>query len=114
MAINNKTFQSILNISHKANENITACRFVDYAGNHAADNERALGVSDINYTSGENMSLCVLGVAIVESGGVIAKGQNVTSAANGKARAAVGAEIVLGRALDASSGTDFIRILLVP
>ncbi len=42
------------------------------------------------------------------------KEQNVTSAANGKARAAVGAENVLGRALDASSGTDFIRILLVP
>lgn len=113
MAINNKTFQSILNITHTANEDITPFRFVDYAGNLAADNERALGIADINYTSGEKMSLTVLGVAIIETSGAIAKGQNVTSAINGKGRLAVGAENVLGRALDASTGSDFIRILLV-
>ncbi len=113
MAINNKTMQPILKTTKLANENITAFRFIDYAGNMASDNERSIGVADIDYIIGENMSVTVLGIAIVESSAVISVGQNVTASAGGKARVAVGADLVLGRALDASGGSDFIRIVLV-
>jgi hypothetical protein len=114
MPINNKTNKSILNLTLQANEAITAYRFVDFSGNLASDNEKALGTAEIDYLSGEYMSIAVVGVSVVETVGAITKGANIASAAVGKARTAAPTDNVVGRALDTCSGADFIRVLLVP
>ena len=113
MPVNNKTFNPILRLTFKATEDISPCRFIEYNGKMSLDNKRCLGVSEIGYINGEEMSLIVQGVAVVESSGAISVGQNVATSASGKARLAVGADIVVGRALDSSSSNDFIRVLLV-
>ncbi len=114
MPINNKTNKSILNLTLKSAEAIPSYRFVDFSGNLASDNEKALGTAEISYLSGEFMSIAVVGVSVVETVGAITKGTNVASAASGKARTASPTDNVVGRALDTCSGADFIRVLLVP
>lgn len=114
MPVNNKTYKPILNLTLKANEDVPAFRLVDFNGNISANNEKSLGVVDIEYKTGDEMSVIALGTATVETLGAITKGTDVASAADGKARTATPGEKIIGRALDTCTGADFIRILLVP
>jgi hypothetical protein len=114
MSVNNKTYQPLLKLTLKANQDVPAFRFVDFNGNRCGNNVKALGCSDIGYNSGDSMSIIAVGTATIETSGAITKGNDVASATDGKGRSASPGEKVVGRALDTCTGADFIRILLVP
>jgi len=114
MSIQNKTYQPLQSLTVKATQDLPAFRFVSHLGSLCADAGRAYGVTEVDWLSGEFSQVVSLGTIAIETTSIINAGEDVTSAASGKARKATGAEPVNGRALDASSGSDFIRIKLVP
>lgn len=110
--ISTLTYNSALTISVKASQDIPKFRFVDYFGNLCGAGDRALGVSSIETASGRQISLEILGTILVESGGVINKGDAVSSDAEGKAKLAEAGETVNGYALSSSSGVGVIKVRL--
>jgi uncharacterized protein DUF2190 len=110
----NRTYQPVQSITVKATGDLTRCRFVDYTGCLCSANERSVGVTEFNWTSGDVAQVITLGVAVVETDGAINAGASVTASTDGKAKAVASTEPVNGRALDTVSGAGFIRIKLVP
>ncbi len=113
MAKHNKTYQPIQMLTITAAEQIPAARFVDFNGNLCSADERALGVSELDFDAGDIASVISLGIAVVETSGAITKGSDVSADSNGKAKLATTGAIN-GRALDSCSSAGFIRIKLVP
>jgi len=114
MALNTKTYQPVHSLSVLSVDLIPAFRFVAFDGSLASDNSRALGVSEVDWLPGQYTQVVSLGTITVEAASAINKGDDVTSAADGKARKANTGEIVNGRALDACSAGAFVKIKLVP
>lgn len=90
---------------------LTRRRFVGFDGNLCAAGVKALGVVEAD-TEAENVAPAnVLGVILVEAGGVIAAGAEVQSDADGKAIAKA-AGVTNGTAWDAATAPgDVIRIV---
>ena len=106
-----KQYNDILVDTVKAASAVTANRFVDVDGNHAAANERAYGIARSAATSGEHFPVGVIGIFPVVSSAAIAKGAPVASAADGKAKTGSVADVaglaaVIGYALEAASAAD--------
>jgi hypothetical protein len=129
-------------VSVLAAANISKHLFVGFDGNVCAVNAKAIGVSEVDTTSGEMAGIIFNGVALVKSGAALTAGAAVVSDASGRAIAATaltftiptGAtnvtssaaqpaltktgsvlpQAVNGYAMDAASGADeIIRVLLV-
>lgn len=113
MSINNLTYQPLQSISIKATEDIPAFRFVSFAGGKCAAETKAFGVSPIAILTDEYAAIVTLGTISVESSGSINIGDDVTSDADGTAKAATAGMPVNGRALTACSGAGFVKIQLV-
>lgn len=114
MSLSNKTYQPVQSISIKASADLPHARFIGYDGALSGDAELSLGVTEVSWLDEQYAQVITLGTAIVESAGTIAAGENVTSAANGKARKAITTDAVNGRALDSAEDGGFVRIKLVP
>lgn len=114
MAINNKTYQPIQQVSIEAIEDLPAFRFVSHLGSICESEGKSLGVAEVNWLSGEIASVVTLGTIAIETMTSVNVGDNLTSGTEGKAKPASGTEPINGRALDSSSGSDFVRILIVP
>jgi len=114
MSITNKTYQPVQAITVVAAENLPQFRFVSHDGTLCGDETRALGVTEIDWVSGEAVSLITLGTIIIESSEAIAAGADVTSAADGKAKTATSTDPVNGRAIEGCGSGGFARIKLVP
>lgn len=110
--ISTLTYNSALTISVKASQDIPKFRFVDYDGNLCGAGERALGISSLEAATGRQISLVILGTMLLESAGVINKGDAVSSDADGKAKLAETGETVNGYALSSSSGVGSIVVRL--
>lgn len=114
MSANNKTYQPAHITSVEAQEAIPANRFVSHTGGLCTAETKSLGVSEIEWDSGDVASVVTLGIMPVECSATISAGDNVTSDADGKAKPASDTMPVNGRALDGGDADDFIRINLVP
>ena len=114
MATSNKSYQPLLPLTIEAKEDLQAFRFVSHLGSLCADAGRALGVTDVDWLNGQYASVTALGTIAVETATTINIGDDITSAANGKARPAGGSEPVNGRALSTAGASEFVKIKLVP
>lgn len=107
----------ILTLSRVAASAIAAARFIDFAGNHAADAERPLGVSAYAAEAGAALGVRVLGTAMLEAGGVIAEGAAIKPAADGSGKGVdqAGAGPIAAYALEpAAADGQIIEVLLTP
>lgn len=111
--MNNKTYQPVQFVSIEVKQDTEAFRFIDFSGNLCADNERALGVNEVKGESGQYLAVATLGTIVVQAAGNISIGDDVTSAADGKARVAVTNEKVNARALESVSVGEYLRCKLV-
>lgn len=94
---------------------VAQSRFVTPAGAQAGADANTLGVARSGGSSGEKVSVDVLGTAVVQAGGSFSAGATLKSDGNGKAIvwASSGAKVAL--ALEASTGADqFVEVLLIP
>jgi hypothetical protein len=114
MSLNTKTYQPLQSLSVEAAEYIPAFRFISVSGTLCGDNTRALGVSEVEWVPGQFAQAVSLGTITVEASAAINQGDDITSAAEGKARKANTGEKVNGRALDSASAGGFVKIKLVP
>lgn len=106
-----KTQQPILTTSITATADLTRLRLVGLDGGVAAAGAKALGPAEVDADAGEQAAVNVLGVLLVEAGGVIAAGAEVEVGADGKA-ITLAAGISNGYALDAAAADgDVIRIV---
>lgn len=115
MGINKKTYQPVQAVTIKATEDLPAFRFVSISGGLCGDAERALGVTEVDWISGEYVAVVTLGNIAVEASGAILAGSDVSSAADGKAKTATTGNPINGRAIEGcSSAGEFVKIKLVP
>jgi hypothetical protein len=114
MAINEKTYQPVQQLTIKAVEDLPAFRFVSHLGSLCDDGARALGVTEVDWLNGEYASVVSLGTIAIESTTTIPAGVDVTAATDGKARTAEVSDAVNGRSLESVGGSGFLRIKVVP
>lgn len=114
MSTNNKTYQPLQAITIEANEDLAPFRFVSHLGTLCANESRAVGVTESNWLNGELASIVTLGTIAIETATTVLIGQDVTAAAEGKAKPAEGSVPVNGRALDSVTGAGFVKIKIVP
>lgn len=106
----------ILSLPITAASIIAAARFVDFAGNHAASGELPMGISAYGAAAGVDLSVRVLGTAMLEAGGAIAAGGPIKPAADGSGKgiAQAGAGPIGAYALQAAAADgDIIEVLVV-
>lgn len=106
-----KTKQVVLTTTIRAEGAIVANRFVSYAGKQAKAGEAVLGVAPYDTAAGDTAAVDTLGIAVVESGGVLAAGDAVAADAQGCAVKQAGNAVAVGYALDAAAAAnDTVRI----
>ncbi|MGE1004208.1 capsid cement protein [Ralstonia solanacearum] len=106
-----KTQQPTLTTSITATAALARFRFVGLTGAVCAAAAKALGTAETTADIGEQASVNVSGILLVEAAAVIAAGAEVESDANGKAITKA-AGISNGFALDAAAAAgDVIRIV---
>ena len=107
-----KTYKPLLIDSVKAVSNLKQHRFVGLDGNVCQAGAKAYGVCDVETDAEQYTPVAVLGILLIETGGAITIGAEVTSDAEGKAVAVTGSEKVNGYALDESTTSgEIIRIV---
>lgn len=114
MAINKNTYNPVAIQSVKATVDITANRFISFAGGILGNELKSLGVAEVKAANGEMFPVVTLGTAIIETATGINVGDNITSDANGKGKLAVALAPVNGRALTSTASAGFVTIQLVP
>lgn len=82
------TYHDLFSFSIKAAAAITKRRFVGYDGNLCGAGAKAFGVALFDQNINEQVTCIVEGIAVVESGGALTKGDPVESDATGRAVAA--------------------------
>jgi Uncharacterized conserved protein (DUF2190) len=108
-----KTEQPLLITSVKAVADITKNLFIGFDGDLCSANAKALGVSNADTDTDEDMPVMTVGIALVYSGDAVNQGDKVASDGNAKA-VTFSTGDYNGYALDASTGADeLIRVKLV-
>jgi hypothetical protein len=107
-----KTSVVLATISVLAAVAITRSRFVTNAGTVPAAGVYCPGVSNANYSIGQQVGVDTHGIVLVEAGAAVVVDAAVQTDASGRAITLAGG-IGLGRALDAATAAgDFIRVKL--
>lgn len=105
------TKQIVLATTTQATAPIIANRFIGFDGKQAKAGTAVFGVTPYNADEGDSVVVEVIGIAVVEAGGAITVGAQVTSDAQGCA--VTGASHVVGTAVTAATGAgDYIAVLL--
>ncbi len=106
-----KTHHPILVLSITAAAALTQRRFIGMDGDVCGAGAKALGAAEFNADAGDQASVNVAGLILVEAGGAITAGAEVESDADGKA-IAQSAGVGNGYALDAATTDgDVIRVV---
>lgn len=106
-----QTEKILLTLSIAAAAALTRKRFVDLTGNVPSAGERVLGVSNADYSLGEQAGVDTHGAILVEAGAAVAAGVEVESDASGRAVTKT-TGVAGGVSLDAASAAgDYIRVL---
>jgi hypothetical protein len=79
------THQPGVTTSIKAASPVLKHRFISFTGGYPSVNAKALGVSMADTDAGKMIPVVVTGIAIVEAGGAVSKGDALTTDAEGKA-----------------------------
>lgn len=108
---NEKLYKPILIDSVKVTVDVAKQRFIGFDGKYCAAGAKAYGVSDVEIDAGQYAPVAISGILLVEAGGSIAAGADITSDANGKAVAAAEDDAVNGYALDGATAGQIIRIV---
>lgn len=137
-----KTYNPVGIISITAAASIVKNRFIGFNGNLCAANAKAIGVSDANTGTDEQLPVVIGGIALIASGAAVSQGNALVSNASGKAIPATAFSVTVpsgatqvtssgaqpdlvesgsvlpqsinGYALDTATGADeLIRILIV-
>ena len=94
---------------------VAANRFVTPGGAQAGADAGTLGAARFGGASGENVTVDVIGTAIVEAGAAISKGATLKSDASGRAITWVTSGAKVGIALQAATAAgQMIEVLLLP
>lgn len=105
-------YKPLLIDSIKAQTDLPKQRFVGFDGHLCTAGAKAYGVCDVETESGQYAPAAILGILLIESGGVINAKSKITSDASGRAVAMTSTEDVNGYALDSASGAgEIIRIV---
>lgn len=105
---------SLLALSVAATVALTAERFATDLGAYPSAGGNAAGVTQTNAAIGDLVAVDILGTAIVEAAGAIAKGASVQSDATGKAvTKSTGVAVAVALEAAAASG-DKIEVRLIP
>src|SRR5574343_52255 len=108
-----KTEKILLTVTVPAAAALTRFRMVSYVGNVPAAGDPVLGVADADYTAGEQAGVNTHGEILVEAGGPISEGDELTTDAVGRA-VANSEDYACGVARDSASGAgEIIRMLPV-
>ena len=110
-----RQFLALFTLTIAATAALTRNRFVGHDGDVAAAAGNALGVTRTDAASGEDLSVDVLGTAVVEAGGAIAAGAAVEVGADGKAVTLAAGEKVgrLAPGSSASADGQLVEIILI-
>lgn len=106
-----KLYKPILIDSIKAPVDIEKHRFIGFDGNYCLPGKKALGISDVSTEKEQYLPYSVLGILLVEAGGNISAGDDITSSDNGKAVVTKEADKINGTALDSAVTGEIIRII---
>lgn len=105
-----RLYKPLLMDSIKAAVNIDKQRFIGFDGNYCSENQKALGVSDVEMEQGQFAPVAINGILLIKTAGAITAGSKVASDANGYAVSYTVGE-VNGYAMDDAAGADeVIRI----
>ena len=107
----NKLYKPLLIDSVLASADLPKQRFISFNGTVSGAGEKAYGICDVETESGQYAPIATTGILLVEAGGTIAVGDEVTSDANGKAITLGNNQKSNGYALDAGADGDVIRII---
>ena len=107
----NKLYKPLLIDSVLASADLPKQRFVSFGGAVSGAGEKAYGICDVETESGQYAPIATTGILLVEAGGTIAVGDEVTSDANGKAITLGNNQKSNGYALDAGADGNVIRII---
>ena len=107
-----KLYKPLLIDSVKALTNLPKHRFVGFDGGICAAGAKALGVCDVETDAGQQAPIGVIGILLVESGGAITQGAEITSDTSGRAIVASESQKVNCYAQDAATAEgEIIRIV---
>lgn len=112
MSINNLTYDPLMTLTIKANEDLPVNRFVTYDGHQCGASELALGATELSWNSGDIASIIIEGIAIIESADNFVPGDDVCTGIDGKAVTQSADNPVVGKALDVVSSGEYLRVLL--
>lgn len=107
----NKLYKPLLIDSVLATANLPKQRFISFGGAVSGAGEKAYGICDVETESGQYAPVATTGILLIEAGGTITAGAEVTSDANGKAVTLGENQKSNGYALDDGADGDVIRII---
>lgn len=111
--MDSKTYQPLLTITIKSNVRLPAFRFVNYSGALCTLNSKSIGVTEREWLANKPASVVALGTVTVEAAESISIGDNIASAADGKAKTAEIGDIINGRAVDSAQAGGLLKIMLI-
>ncbi len=107
------SYQPVQSVTVIAKETLYKNRFVNHLGSLCRQDQKSLGVSELNWNPGELASIVTLGTIAVETATTINAGENIVSDNTGRAKIAIGS-VINGRAMESTVGAGVIKIILVP
>lgn len=106
-----QTEKILLTTSIAAAAELPALRFVNFAGGLPTAGQRTLGITNANYSEGEQAGVKTHGELLVETGGPVTVGAEVETDTSGRA-VAKDTGVTAGVARDAAAGAgEFIRVM---
>ncbi len=108
-----QTKQVLLTITVETSGAWQANRFINFANAQASKGDAVYGVSSYEADQGDLAALDVIGIAVVEAGEAIAKGDLIATGDQGLAIKVAQGDISVGRALNNVTGVgEQLRVLL--
>lgn len=107
----NKLYKPLLIDSVLATADLPKQRFISFNGAVSGAGEKAYGICDVETESGQYAPVATIGILLVEAGGTITVGSEITSDANGKVVTLGDNQKSNGYALDDGAEGDVIRII---
>jgi hypothetical protein len=114
MALTDKTYQPVQQLTIEAAEDLPPFRFVSHLGSLCAADNKALGVTETDWLSGEKAAVVTLGTIPIATTTTVNIGDDITADTDGKGKTVTGSEKINGRALDGTTGAGFVRMKIVP
>ena len=107
----NKLYKPLLIDSIQALQDLPKQRFVTFEGEVTSVGEKAYGICDVETEEGQFAPVGITGILLIEAGGEITVGAEVTSDSEGKAIVIGENQKSNGFSLDAGTSGDVIRIV---